>query len=77
MDSLAMALQVAPAISEITDGERRAGFDYTSRHYLDISGEEFLRKFDAHELPEDDPRVKKVLRRLPLVRPEMLATNCR
>lgn len=69
MDGTAVALELTPAILEATDSERKAGFDYTSDYYLGISGDEFLRRLDAHELEEDDPKVKKVLRRLYLVRP--------
>lgn len=73
MDGAAMAveLETMPAIPEATERERLEGFDYTSKYYLGISGEEFLRQFDAHELNEDDIRVKKVLRRISLVRPEL------
>jgi hypothetical protein len=70
MDGTAVALESTPAIEEITEAERKTGFDYTSQYYLGISGDEFLRKLDAHELPDNDPRVDKVLLRLWLVRPQ-------
>ena len=70
MDGLAMAIQPTPAIEEASEAERKAGFDYTSNYYLGISGDEFLQKLDAHELPQNDSRVNKVLLRMWLVRPE-------
>lgn len=70
MDGLGMAIEPTPAIDEASEAERKAGFDYTSNYYLGMSGDEFLQKFDAHELSEDDPRVNKVLRRMWLVRPQ-------
>jgi len=41
---------------EITPEEGRAIFDEASRHYLDMSGEEFLRRWDAGEYRGDADR---------------------
>lgn len=38
----------------LTDDEARAVFDETARYYMGISGEEFLRRWDAGEW-QDDP----------------------
>jgi hypothetical protein len=65
-----MARELDPTVPEATREELIAAFDHTATRYLGLSGDEFLRRLDAHELPdEDDPLVRKVLGRLDLVRP--------
>lgn len=54
----------------LTDDEARAVFDETARYYMGISGEEFLRRWDAGEW-QDDPDhspVMNVVSSLSLVR---------
>lgn len=68
---MALELEAMPAIPEVTERERWDGFDYTSKYYLGIPAEEFLRRLDAHQLDMDDTGVKKVLRRISLVRPDL------
>jgi hypothetical protein len=50
--------------------EAMAAFDYTCRHYLKISGTEFLRRFDHGEIRPDpsNVRLSRVLAMLPFVR---------
>ena len=61
-------------IHELTDEEARELFDRSARHYLGISGEEFLRRWDAGEYDDPDdrtknpPEVMEVASLLPLVR---------
>ncbi len=45
-------------IREITKEEGRELFDRNARHYLGISGEEFLRRWDAGEYDDPDDRSK-------------------
>lgn len=63
-----MVLDVVREIPEATPQDLKEAFDYTASHYLGLSGDEFLRCLDANELSREDPRVKKVLRRINLVR---------
>jgi hypothetical protein len=61
-------------IRELTDEEARELFDRSARHYLGISGEEFLRRWDAGEYDDPDdrtknpPEVMEVASLLPFVR---------
>lgn len=61
-------------IRELTDEEARKLFDRSARHYLGISGEEFLRRWDAgyYDDPDDrtknPPEVMEVASLLPLAR---------
>ena len=63
-----------PGIHIVTAEEGRALFDYKARQYLDISGEEFLRRWDAGEYRPiaDTPEGRKIGRlvmMLPFARP--------
>jgi hypothetical protein len=50
--------------------EAKAAFDYTCRHYLKISGAEFLRLYDAGKFKPDQSNTKlmRVLAMLPFAR---------
>jgi hypothetical protein len=70
MSTPGMALDLDPTVPEATREELAAAFDHTATRYLGISGDEFLRRFDADEIPDmNDLGVRKVLRRIDLVRP--------
>ena len=43
------------AFRELTDAEERALLDHGARELMGISGEEFLRRWDAGEIDVDDP----------------------
>ncbi len=45
-------------VRELSREEGRALFDRQVRRYLDMSGEEFLRKWDAGEFGDPDDRTK-------------------
>jgi hypothetical protein len=45
-------------IRELNDEEARELFDRSARHHLGISGEEFLRRWDAGEYDDPDDRSK-------------------
>jgi hypothetical protein len=45
-------------IREPTDEEARELFDRSARHYLGISGDEFLCRWDAGEYDDPDDRTK-------------------
>lgn len=62
-------IEAVREIPEATPQDLVDAFDYTARHYLGLSGQEFLHRLDSGQLCKDDPRVKKVLRRIDLVRP--------
>lgn len=61
-------------IREISEQEARELFDRNARHYLGISGEEFLRRWDAgfYDDPDDrskhGPEVMEVAMLIPLIR---------
>lgn len=61
-------------IIEISEEEGRELFDRNARHHLGISGEEFLRRYDAGEYDDPDdrtknpPEVMEVAMLIPLVR---------
>ena len=54
---VALAPNRADAIRFLEDDESRAFFDVQSRRLMGMSGEEFLRRYDAGEFAEqlDDP----------------------
>ncbi len=59
-----------PHVHFLTDDEARVMFDETARYYMGISGDEFLRRWDAGEW-QDDPDhspVMHVVSSLALVR---------
>ncbi len=62
-----------PGIHELTDAEARAIFDNAARHYLNMSGEEFLRAWKEGRFSENgayaDPNVTYVSMLIPLVEP--------
>lgn len=45
-------------IRDLTPEEGRELFDRAARYYLDMSGEEFIRKWDAGEFDDPDDRSK-------------------
>jgi hypothetical protein len=53
-----------------TDDEAAALFERMAQHYLNISGEEFLRKWDAREYGDDTDRhgIMDMAMLIPLVR---------
>jgi len=53
-----------------TESEARQLFDLTAQRYLGMSGEQFLRKWDAKEFsnPEMQARALRVAHLIPLVR---------
>ncbi len=58
----------------MNDAEARAEFDAEARHWLGVSGDEFLRRWDAGEYhdtfdDEDHPGVLMVATLIPWVRP--------
>lgn len=57
-------------VRELTSAESWALFDDAARHYLGISGEEFLRRWDAgaYAGPAEDTRVTTVAMLMPFVR---------
>ena len=58
-----------PQVQEIYGEEARAEFDRQARRYLHMSGEEFLRRWDAGEFPDvEDPDVGWVASLIHLVR---------
>lgn len=69
MGSPTMVLDFNQDIPEATAQDLTAAFNHAVSFYLKVSGEEFLRRLDAHELEMEDPLVVKVLRRLEFVRP--------
>ena len=57
--ALLRALQIAA--SWLTTEEERVVFDEQARRFMNLSGEEFLQKWEAGELSGDDPRVIHLL----------------
>lgn len=59
-------------IRELTDEQSWALFDRAARHYLDISGEEFLGRWESghYKDPDAEPGVMSVVMLLPFVRSE-------
>jgi hypothetical protein len=55
------------AIKELTAEEGRELFDKAARYYLNMSGEEFIRKWEAGEFgdPDDRPEVMHLVMLLP------------
>jgi hypothetical protein len=54
MSTPGMALELNPTVPEATRQELTTAFDHTITRYLGLSGEEFLRRLDAHEIPNMD-----------------------
>ena len=69
---------VLPPIRELTYAEGWDLLDAEARRYLDMSGEEFVRKWDAGEIDFDDPETHSAVvdlwMLLPFVRPEKHAS---
>jgi hypothetical protein len=66
----ATAMETLSDTSQVTD-EAKAAFDYTCRHYLNLSGEDFLRQYDSgfyRPLNQDDTKLRRVLAMLPFAR---------
>lgn len=58
-----------PRVRELSDEEARTEFDAQARRHLHMSGEEFLRRWDAREFPDtEDPDVGWVASLIHLVR---------
>ena len=57
-------------VEQFTDEEARALFDRAAWRYLNMSGEEFVQRYDAGEYDEDPdrPRVMRMILLLPLVK---------
>jgi hypothetical protein len=51
-------------VRELTHEEGRALFDEQARFYLGMSGDEFLRAWDAGEIDPDDPRIHGAVMRI-------------
>jgi len=65
-------IEVEPDIHEISDAEGRAILDKVARHYLHMSGEEFLRAWKEGEFQDracTDPDVAYVSMLIPLAEP--------
>jgi hypothetical protein len=45
-------------VEEVTVEEGRALFDAAAQRHLGISGPEFLRRYDANDIPPDWPQAK-------------------
>lgn len=63
-----------PPMIVLDEAEARAEFDAQARHWLGISGEEFLRRWDAGDYQdtfddEDHPGVLMMAMLIPWVRP--------
>jgi len=59
-------------VVELTEEEGRKFFDEVTRAELGMSGEEFLRRYDAGDFRgTDDPRVVGVIMLIPFARPVM------
>jgi hypothetical protein len=57
-----------PEIIGLSDEEARALFDRQARKYLGMSGEEFLRKWDAGEFDDpDQTNIVRVVLMIPLM----------
>ncbi len=59
-------------IRELTDEQSWDLFDRAARHYLDVSGEEFLERWESryYEAPDAEPGVMSVVMLLPFARPQ-------
>ncbi|GEM_PF-635714 len=58
-----------PEVRELSLEEGKELFDRTARYFLGISGEEFLRRWDAGEITNPDtPEVMPIIMSLPFVR---------
>ena len=69
-DQSAEQREEEPAVEMLTPEEAREAFDRIARRELGMSGEEFLRRWDAGEFrddPEERPGLEEVVMLLPLV----------
>ncbi len=64
-------IEIDPEIHEVSDAEGRAILDNAARHYLDMSGEEFLRAWKEGRFPNGacDSSVAYVSMLIPLAEP--------
>lgn len=74
MVTVAKMTEPETAIRWLSDEEARADFDAQARRWLGISGDEFLRRWDAGEYrgvadDADHPHVMSIAMLIPLVRP--------
>lgn len=58
-------------VETLSKEQEREAFDCAARVYLDMSGEEFLRRWDAGEFDDkrDDARVVHMAMLIPFIRP--------
>lgn len=75
MGSPMMTLDIAQEVPEATSQDLRDAFNHLATYYLGMSGDEFLRRLDADELPNEAERIEKVLRRIDFVRPGWTKAN--
>lgn len=64
------ASQANGYIKDLTSEEGRDLFDRKARQYLDVSGDEFIRRLEAGEYgdPDNDPKVMRLVMLLPFAR---------
>ncbi len=67
---MAQIAQTNGYINDLSQEEGSALFDRKARQYLDVSGDEFIRRLEAGEYgdPDDDPRVMRLVMLLPFAR---------
>lgn len=63
-----MGREIIPGVVELTREEGRALFDRHARELLGISGEEFLRRYDAGEFDECAEEVVELRMLIPFFR---------
>ena len=68
MSAVAAQRVDGPRPRELTPEEARAEFDRRARQLLGMSGAEFLRRYDAGEVDDDDDRVAELAFLSPLGR---------
>lgn len=56
-------------IRELSADEGRALLDRAARRYLDMSGESFIRAWEAGEIDADDPRTHSAVMRVAMLVP--------
>ncbi len=70
MASMVHELAADAAVKSPVTPEAKAAFDYTCQYYLQVSGQEFLRRYDAGEYNNSlsDTKLIRVLAMLPFAR---------
>ena len=61
-------LRGTDTIAQATDAEAFEAFDYSCRHYLQMDAHEFLKRWNAGEIPSDTPNLSRVVDLIPLVK---------